>query len=246
MKMKKTIVWATCFRSRLVSSSGRISSMAAPVVPIKLASTAPTARKAVLVRGMGRQVAGDADAAADRVQAEQQHDEGDIFAENGPQEHVSGQGEVRPAEHRQHQVRRRPLGLQGKLRARTDNRQASVPPGRQTHRTGACCSPTTRPLPQQRKHGDGQQEQRKGQQRPVGRVLDMMRLGGNRLGTVPIFAPPAASPGTPALWPPALACPPCSATYGKNSLHIGEDQPLRQQCMRSVPGQWHRADSGPR
>ena len=51
MKMKKTTVWATRRLSRLVSSSGRISSMAAPVVPTRLASTAPTARKMALVRG---------------------------------------------------------------------------------------------------------------------------------------------------------------------------------------------------
>ena len=45
MKMKITTVWATCLRSRLVSSSGRMSSIAAPVVPMKLASTAPIAHE---------------------------------------------------------------------------------------------------------------------------------------------------------------------------------------------------------
>ena len=51
MKMKKTTVCWTCFRSRLVSSSGRINSIAAPVVPMKLASTAPAARNAQFVNG---------------------------------------------------------------------------------------------------------------------------------------------------------------------------------------------------
>jgi len=51
-KMKNTTVCATCRRSLLVSRSGRIRSMAAPVVPMKLASRPPTVRKAVLVEGV--------------------------------------------------------------------------------------------------------------------------------------------------------------------------------------------------
>ena len=51
MKMNMTTVCLTCFRSALVSSKGRIKSIAAPVVPIRLASTAPAARKSVLVNG---------------------------------------------------------------------------------------------------------------------------------------------------------------------------------------------------
>ena len=51
MKMKKTTVCLTCLRSRLVSSKGRISSMAAPVVPIRLANTEPMAMNVVLVTG---------------------------------------------------------------------------------------------------------------------------------------------------------------------------------------------------
>ncbi len=51
MKIKNTIVWATCRRWRFVSISGRTRSIAAPVVPMKLASNAPTAMKAVFVRG---------------------------------------------------------------------------------------------------------------------------------------------------------------------------------------------------
>jgi hypothetical protein len=51
MKMKKITVCRTCRRSLLVARSGRISSMAAPVVPIRLAGTPPTARNAVFVPG---------------------------------------------------------------------------------------------------------------------------------------------------------------------------------------------------
>ena len=51
-KMKNTTVWATILRSRLVSRSGRTSSMAAPVVPMKLAARAPMPRNAVLTFGV--------------------------------------------------------------------------------------------------------------------------------------------------------------------------------------------------
>jgi len=51
-KMKKTTVWVTCRRSRLVWRSGRTRSMEAPVVPMKEARSAPTNRKAVLTRGV--------------------------------------------------------------------------------------------------------------------------------------------------------------------------------------------------
>ena len=50
-KMKKMTVCLTCFRSRFVSSNGRISNMAAPVVPTKLAMVAPIPMKATLVEG---------------------------------------------------------------------------------------------------------------------------------------------------------------------------------------------------
>ena len=51
-KMKKITVCLTRVRSRLVCSSGRISSMDAPVVPMNEAITAPNARKVVLVSGV--------------------------------------------------------------------------------------------------------------------------------------------------------------------------------------------------
>ncbi len=51
-KMKKTTVWATCFRSRFVCRRGRMSSIEAPVVPTKEARTAPTPRNAAFVRGV--------------------------------------------------------------------------------------------------------------------------------------------------------------------------------------------------
>ena len=49
---------------------------------MKLASTAPTAMKRGVGERIGLQVAFDADAAADRVEAEQQHDERDVFLED--------------------------------------------------------------------------------------------------------------------------------------------------------------------
>src|SRR5262245_11106597 len=53
--MKKIGTCITCLRSgQLVRSSGRTSSMLAPVVPIRFASNAPTARKAVLTSGVAR------------------------------------------------------------------------------------------------------------------------------------------------------------------------------------------------
>ena len=51
-KMKKTTVCLACVRSVLARSSGRMSTMEAPMVPMKLASTAPTARKVRLCRGV--------------------------------------------------------------------------------------------------------------------------------------------------------------------------------------------------
>ena len=50
--MKKTTVWVTRVRSRLVWSSGRIRSIEAPVVPRNDARRDPTARNAVLVSGV--------------------------------------------------------------------------------------------------------------------------------------------------------------------------------------------------
>jgi hypothetical protein len=51
-KMKKITVWVTRVRSRLVISSGRISSIEAPVVPTNEASRAPIARKVVFTTGV--------------------------------------------------------------------------------------------------------------------------------------------------------------------------------------------------
>lgn len=48
-KIKNTTVCATCFRSLLVSKSGRIKSIAAPVVPMKLARRPPLIINVALV-----------------------------------------------------------------------------------------------------------------------------------------------------------------------------------------------------
>ena len=52
MKMKNTTTCTTCLRLSLARISGRISSMEAPVVPMKLASTAPMARMPVFSAGL--------------------------------------------------------------------------------------------------------------------------------------------------------------------------------------------------
>jgi len=49
MKMKKITVCFTCLRSLLICSSGRMSTMEAPVVPMKLARRAPSSRMRALV-----------------------------------------------------------------------------------------------------------------------------------------------------------------------------------------------------
>ena len=51
-KMKKTKVWVLLRRKALARSTGRIITMAAPVVPIRLASTVPMASSATLVPGV--------------------------------------------------------------------------------------------------------------------------------------------------------------------------------------------------
>ena len=52
MKMKNTTTCATWRRLSLARISGRIISIDAPVVPMKLASTAPTAMIVTLVAGL--------------------------------------------------------------------------------------------------------------------------------------------------------------------------------------------------
>ncbi|KZR98473.1 Uncharacterized protein APZ42_006099, partial [Daphnia magna] len=52
MKMKNTTTCATCLRLSLARMSGRMSNIEAPVVPMKLASTAPMARMAVFSPGL--------------------------------------------------------------------------------------------------------------------------------------------------------------------------------------------------
>ena len=66
MKMKNTTTWALWRRLSLARISGRISSMDAPVVPMKLASTAPIARMAGVEHRAAVQVAADVDAARRR------------------------------------------------------------------------------------------------------------------------------------------------------------------------------------
>ena len=182
MKMKKTIVWATCLRWRLVSSSGPDQEHGRPGRADQAGQHGPDGQKHGVGPRPGGQLAGDADAAADRIQAEQQEDERPILAENRPQQHVAGQGEIRPADRRQDQVRRRPLALQGK------SPPEQVIGQRQCRQDGGDVEAVHVALPprlgclQQGKHGDGQQEQSEGQQRPVGRVLGMGVLGGTLLG----------------------------------------------------------------
>ena len=53
------------------------------MVPMKLARTAPTARKAQVVPGRGDQVAREVDAARDGEEREEQHDERDVLVPGG-------------------------------------------------------------------------------------------------------------------------------------------------------------------
>jgi hypothetical protein len=75
IRIVKTTVWTRWARSRLVLSSGRMSSIAAPVVPMKDAMTPPMARKIVLLRGVARRSPAEEDAAGDDEERQQQHDE---------------------------------------------------------------------------------------------------------------------------------------------------------------------------
>ena len=86
-KMKKTTVCRTCSRSRFVWSKGRISTIDAPVVPIRLARSAPTAEDRGVDRGRGAQVPLDLEPAGDHVQAEQQDEERHEVAEDRVFEH---------------------------------------------------------------------------------------------------------------------------------------------------------------
>ena len=49
--MKKTTTWTLCFRQALARNNGRISNIAAPVVPIQLAKDVPIAMIIVLTAG---------------------------------------------------------------------------------------------------------------------------------------------------------------------------------------------------
>ena len=49
-KMKKTTMWALCARQMLARRTGRMSSIAAPVVPIQLARNVPIASMITLLR----------------------------------------------------------------------------------------------------------------------------------------------------------------------------------------------------
>ncbi len=79
MKMKNTTTCTLCARLSLARISGRISSIEAPVVPIKLASTAPIARIAGVERRRAVQVAADVDAAGHGEQRREQDDERDVL-----------------------------------------------------------------------------------------------------------------------------------------------------------------------
>ncbi len=78
-KMKKTKTCALCLRLSLARSIGRIITIDAPVVPMKLASSAPSASIAVFMRWRAMDVARHQDAARRREQRQQQQDERHVF-----------------------------------------------------------------------------------------------------------------------------------------------------------------------
>ncbi len=102
MKMKKTTMWTLRCRLSLARSSGRISSIDAPVVPMKLASSAPMPRNAVLTSGVPASDAAQVDAAGDDEERSEQRDEREVLAQRVVQPLlalVSDRGQVE--EHRQ-------------------------------------------------------------------------------------------------------------------------------------------------
>ena len=82
MKMKITTVWATCLRSRLVSEQGPDQEHRGAGGADEAGQHGADGHERGVRERIGLQVAFDADAAADRVEAEQQHDERDVFLED--------------------------------------------------------------------------------------------------------------------------------------------------------------------
>ena len=107
-RMKNTTACARWRRPSLAVSSGRISSIDAPVVPMTLASAAPSASSAVLTRRRAGERAAQADAAGDREQREQHGDERHVL------EHASRARRCAPpraapnVERERHEERERP------------------------------------------------------------------------------------------------------------------------------------------
>ena len=153
-RMKKTTACTRCVRPSLPASSGRIRSIDAPVVPITLASAAPTREQRGVARRRARDVTVDADSTRDRDTGEQHDDERNVFEQDRVDDLVPGladaEGAAR-AERRERATRRARTCRSG--RARTWRRSA-----------GRCAIDSSRP-------GEGEgPEERKARAVESGRI----------------------------------------------------------------------------
>ena len=149
--MKNTTTCTWCLRLSLARSSGRISSIDAPVVPMKLASTAPMARMAVFSPRRALEIAAHIDAARHRVQRRQQDHEGQVLGQQ-----------------RMHQV--------GQGRTRTEHRCKGQQEGQRPGRRQLAEMPVPEMGRHQRNQGNRQQHARKGHA-PEHRQLAAIDLG---------------------------------------------------------------------
>ena len=92
--MKKIIVWATCFRSRLVSNKRSHQQHRRPGRADETGQQRADRHERQVRQRMGRQIARDANAAGDRIQAEQEHDERDVFADHGMKQRMGGKADA--------------------------------------------------------------------------------------------------------------------------------------------------------
>ncbi len=172
-KMKKTTVCLTCFRSRLVSSSGRINSIAAPVVPMKLAKTAPAARNAQLTKGWAGRSPSIRMPPLMVYKLNRRTMNGNVLLENRVVQHFAGLAEVEVIRQRD---RRQAAG-------HVEAVEIVLPPVRRGRH--------------KRQHGNRRQQRRKRRDHPVGRMA-LNRLGrrrGHRIARSPLVGPPAGATG---------------------------------------------------
>ena len=126
-KMKKTKTWVRCRRSPLARINGRISSMAAPVVPSRLAPQRTEAEQRQIGVRRPDEVAADADAARHDEQRQQQHDEGQVFVRQSGEQGRSGLvGPARRPRRAGRKAAPRPAVTLGKCRSHQCRRTSGI------------------------------------------------------------------------------------------------------------------------